>query len=65
MSVLPLSIPPAELIILVGFLHHENGRAYANHYKCGEDLVLDAPNQGVGMRLRLVHSAPNELGVGV
>ena len=61
MSVLPPSIPPAELVILVGFLHHENGRSCDNHDKCGEDLVLDAPNLGVGMRLRLVHSAPNEI----
>ena len=53
--------PPSELVVLVGFLHHSNGRSCSDHDSCGEALVIGAPNLGVGMRLRLVHSGPNEI----
>ena len=61
MSAPPLNIPPSELVVLVGFLHHSNGRSCSDHDSCGEALVIGAPNLGVGMRLRLVHSGPNEI----
>ena len=65
MSLPPLNIPPAQLVVLVGFLHHSNsnGRSCScsEHAICGEHLVIGAPNLGVGMRLRLVHSGEKEI----
>eukprot|EP00956_Cyclotella_meneghiniana_P014565 scaffold21860_cov54-Cyclotella_meneghiniana.AAC.5 len=54
-------VPPQRLIHIVGFLSHTNGRTCADHDRCGEALVINSPQLGVGMRLRLVCSAPNEL----
>jgi hypothetical protein len=56
--------PPQRLITLVGFTHSSNGRTCDDHPGgCGEVLVFDEEDNGVGMEFRLHITAPNELGV--
>ena len=49
-------------IVLVGFLPCDNGRSCEIHpFGCGNSLVLNREDSGVGMRLRLRMTAPHEL----
>ena len=49
-------------IVLVGFLPCDNGRSCEIHpFGCGNSLVLNREDGGVGMRLRLRMTAPHEL----
>jgi hypothetical protein len=58
-------LPPAHLhIVLVGFTHASNGRSCPKHPGgCGEVLVFDEEDSGVGIKFRLRITNPNELGV--
>ena len=49
-------------IVLVGFLPCDNGRSCEIHpFGCGNSLVLNREDSGVGMHLRLLMTAPHEL----
>ena len=49
-------------IVLVGFLPHDNGCSCELHpFGCGNSLVLNREDSGVGMRLRMWMTAPHEL----
>ena len=49
-------------IVLVGFLPCDNGRSCDMHpFGCGNSLVLNREDYGVGMLLRLRMMVPNEL----
>ena len=48
-------------IEIVGFTARNNGRSCNNHHCCGESLVIDAHNNGIGTMLRLRLTAQNEL----
>ena len=49
-------------IVLVGFLPCDNGRSCDLHpFGCGNILVLNREDGGVGMRLRLRMTAPHRL----
>ncbi len=49
-------------IVLVGFLPCDNGHSCDLHpFGCGNILVLNREDGGVGMRLRLRMTAPHEL----
>ena len=49
-------------IVLVGFLPCDNGRSCELHpFGCGNTLVLNREDGGVGMCLRMRMSAPHEL----
>eukprot|EP00956_Cyclotella_meneghiniana_P024784 scaffold50391_cov37-Cyclotella_meneghiniana.AAC.2 len=50
-----------QTIEIVGFTASNNERTCANHDCCGESLVIDAANNGVGMMLRLRLTTKNEL----
>ena len=50
-----------QTIEIVGFTARNNERSCDNHYCCGESLVMNALNNGVGMMLRLRLTANNEL----
>ena len=53
---------PMNCIVLVGFLPCDNGRSCELHpFGCGNSLVLNREDNGVGMRLRLRMTAPHEL----
>ena len=53
---------PMNHIVLVGFLPCDNGRSCKLHpFGCGNSLVLNREDGGVGMRLRLRMTAPHEL----
>ena len=51
-----------ERIVLVGFLPDSNGRCCAQHpFGCGNALVLNRDDMGVGLRLHLCSFVRNEL----
>ena len=50
-----------DTIEIVGFTARNNGRSCNNHYCCGESLVIDTHNNGIGMKLRLRLTLQNEL----
>ena len=50
-----------QIIEVVGLTANNHNRSCTNHHCCGECLVLGAPNNGVGMRLRLCLTPQHEL----
>ena len=49
-----LSLPPDRRIVIVGFLPDNNGRSCALHpFGCGNIVVLERADGGVGMLVRL------------
>ena len=50
-----------QIVEVVGLTANNNYRSCANHHCCGQSLVLDSPNNGVGMRLRLRLTPRGEL----
>ena len=62
--VLPLSPlpPPERSIVIVGFLPDNNGRSCALHpFGCGNIVVLQCNDGGVGMLLHVCMIVENEL----
>jgi hypothetical protein len=54
--------PPHLRVIIVGFIECNNGRTCNSHPDgCGNKLVLERPDNGVGMVLRVRMTAPEEL----
>ena len=54
--------PPERRIIIVGFLPDNNGRSCALHpFGCGNIVVLERADGGVGMLVRLRMLVQNEL----
>ncbi len=53
---------PMNRIVLVGFLPCDNGHSCEIHpFGCGNSLVLNREDGGVGMCLRMLMTAPHEL----
>ncbi len=63
MKITELSLPPPDRrIIIVGFLPDNNGRACALHpFGCGNIVVLERADGGVGMLVRLRMLVRDEL----
>ncbi len=54
--------PPKRHFKLVGFIATNNGRTCEMHpYGCGNKLVVERDDHGVGMLLRLRQTVPNEV----
>ena len=63
MLMISVAYPPPHLrIIIVGFIKSNNGRRCNLHPDgCGNSLVLERDDHGIGMQLRLRMTAPGEL----
>ena len=54
--------PPKRRVTLFGFIATNNGRTCETHpYGCGNKLVVERDDHGVGMLLRLRQTVPNEV----
>ena len=62
-AMISVTFPPPQLhIIIVGLIESNNGRQCNVHPDgCGNSLVLERADNGVGMELRLRMKVPNEL----
>lgn len=53
---------PPDTVDIVGMMANNNGRNCLQHNCCGETLILNAPNNGIGLKLRLRRTnRPNQL----
>ena len=54
--------PPHDRITIVGFIMTNNHQAWDMHpYGCGNKLVMETDNYGVGLLLHLCRMVPHEL----
>eukprot|EP00956_Cyclotella_meneghiniana_P036505 scaffold126502_cov47-Cyclotella_meneghiniana.AAC.2 len=57
-------LPPPHInhpVAVVGFTANNNQRSCINHACCGDSLILQSPNDGVGLQLRTSHTPSGDI----